>query len=142
MGIPETMDFKTYIPNAQLGNEMNTYTVQQLLTGSVSLGQRSHDQTLIPPCFIKVSKGRDKGSYILEGHTYQQSDIKELCESYLLAHLQNWVKDEGDPKQVYIKYAPTRNSVFSGTHGYPISAVPEEHELEPIPSVDSDEISA
>jgi hypothetical protein len=141
MGVPSQVDFKTYVPKVQLGEDMNEFTIHQLLTGAASLGQRREDQSLIPPCFIKVSKGRDKGSYILEGRAYQQHNIKELCENYLLGHLQHWLHDAGGSKTVYIRYSPTRNAAFEGTHGYPISTIPDHDEIATLPSIASEEMT-
>ena len=87
-GIPNTIDFFTYVPEfiADDNGTTNTSTVEQLLIREAGVGTPP-DHTL-----------RMEGSYILESTRYQQADFYQVCNHFLLEKLKYWFAYEQDSR--------------------------------------------
>jgi hypothetical protein len=123
-GIPEHIELDKFVPDIEINGSPNTYTAAQLLTGFVSLGARRDGIPIAP--FHRLSKGRDKGSYILEGFMVDQRDIRIIAETYLVPHLRHWLEYEADTSMIAARFSPARGTTFEGINGTPLPGIEEE----------------
>ena len=102
-GIPKDADLREHIPDFHINNNPNTSTVEELLTGKCILAQRGNEN--ITTSFHKIYPGKNSGSWIFEGHMFEQDDIEYVKSTCLINHLQQWLNPFGRTDYIRVRYS-------------------------------------